>query len=730
MSPPAPDPVRLTDEQQAVVHHDPAEHATVLAVAGSGKTTAMAHRIRHLVAERGVPPAAIRAVMFNRAARHDFARKLDALAVRGVRVQTFNALGHAIVGWAAREGLCEPATLLDEGDAARLVEQAIRDLRRGGGDAIDPDAASAAIRAWKGLLTPPDHARCTAEPALVEVYRRFEALRVKARRMTFDDQIGEAVRLLETSPVARRALCDRLEHLVIDEFQDVNHAQQRLAQLIAGERARVMVVGDDDQCIYEWRGARSAYIKRAFAETFTAHAHRTYRLTRSFRFGPGIARVAAQAIAHNTDRVAKPLVAADPLAPGAVRLAPPDWDPVAEIRRLAAEGAAPADVVVLVRVFSQSYPLQAAFIGARIPFVVDGERSLLEATAVRALRSYLWLAHRVDAPLDADAIDALEAVVDKPTRYVKKRGFSRAIHRALAGGATVGDCLRDAFAFEASGVSQRAAEALAALADTLDDAARAGAGEGGAAAAVDIIRRDVDFAEWLAEWQSPEKVEAGMATLDAFTGLLRARAVPLAEVEPFVAAHDTRLGLPDAQCVRVTSVFRAKGLEWPHVLLPAMAEGACPHLRDDDPVVEDVLAPERALPPTERVEAERRLFYVAVTRARASVLIGLPRPPAEPSRFIDEALPAPTAAAVATLHGITRAGALSPAAADALRRAARHPALRAGLLGLVDRLIEREPGATAALDRARLALREPAEPAAAPGARRGRPLSPWTGPPA
>ncbi len=714
----------LTDEQRAVVEHDLDQHATVLAVAGSGKTTAMVHRVRHLI-ERGASPRAIRAVMFNRAARRDFERKLAAIGVRGVRVQTFNALGHAIVGWAARQGLIEALRLFEDWEALRLVEQAIRERRRRAGydvDPIDAEEALAAIHAWKGLLTPPDHARCTEQPALVEIYRAFEKARRQHRRMTFDDQIGEAVRLIEGSPLAQRTLCDRLDHLVIDEFQDVNHAQQRLAKLIAGQRARVMVVGDDDQCIYEWRGARSAYIKTVFRETFAGKPHRTYRLTRSFRFGPTIARVAASAIAHNVERVEKPLVAADPLREGRVTLAPATMCLADAIARLVDEGTPLGDMVVLVRLFAQSHTLQARLIARQIPFFVAGERSLLDTLPVRTLRHYLWLAHRVDAPLDGPAIEALEWVVDKPTRYVLKRGFSRVLHRSLAGGSTIGDCLRATHGLMASGLTERAAEALADLADVLEEARDAGR-EGSAGAASALIRREVDFEAWLTEWQPAEKVAAGLGMLAAFEQLLAARAVPLAEAEAFAREYDTRQGLPPDQCLRITSIFRAKGLEWQRVILPDVAEGTCPHVRDGDPEVENLLDPDRALPRTALIEAERRLFYVAVTRARLQVLVGLPEQDEARSRFIDEGAAEAWDRAVMLVHGVARAGALSSGAATTLRGVLSAPAVHRGLPGLLDRLVARHPGARDALERVR-ALRDDVPPQApAPAARSRRPLA-------
>ncbi|MEY2795392.1 MAG: hypothetical protein RIR10_1108, partial [Planctomycetota bacterium] len=312
----------LTDEQRAVVEAPGDAHLTVLAVAGSGKTTTMVHRLAELVA-RGVKPSQMRAVMFNKAAQRSFEARLAAqLALQGVsttelRVQTWHALAYGIVRHLESTGaLARMPLVVETGEILRTLGDAIREEFADRNehpeedDGRDAESCLEAIREWKSMLVAPKDAGHADDDFLVAAYSRFEKLRAARGFRTFDDLVVDAVRALE-SEEARHGLANLFEHLIVDEFQDVDHAQFRLLELLAGTRARVTVVGDDDQTIHEWRGARSAFIRGEFAKRFTAHPHRAFTLSTSFRFGPDLAAAAERAIAAGAGRVAKRIVAAD-----------------------------------------------------------------------------------------------------------------------------------------------------------------------------------------------------------------------------------------------------------------------------------------------------------------------------------------------------------------------------------------------------------------------------------
>lgn len=636
--------VPLTDEQRAVVQHPQDRHATVLAVAGAGKTTTMVHRVRHLL-DAGVAPGRVRAVMFNRAARIDFEQKLARVGVplgpRGVRVQTFHALGLDIVRWAEGAKLLAGRRQVLEADAAqRMVLAALQ--RIGARDqGVEVDDVLDAIHAWKGMLTPPERAVHVDNPLYVKAFSAFEALRTQAGQLTFEDMVAEAVGLIETSEQARGVLVDRIDHLIIDEFQDVNFAQQRLARLLAGQRARVMVVGDDDQCIYEWRGARSWWIKQGFRESFQTFAHERYTLSHSFRFGPTIAGAAARVVARNTAREVKALRAHDPKRAGEVVVSDaPASMQAAYIEGLLQQGTPASEVVVLVRAYVQACHLEAALLARGVPFFVDeGPRLFVDTWPVKVQRAYLALVAGLSSVLDARLGEALALVINVPGRYVPADAFRTAIGRAV-GKLRLVDFLEQ----------QRAGLPLiGGLVAVLGAAVRPLAHQAWA------VLSTLDFASAFAGFLPPDVAREYVLRQSATAALLEARAVPLASVDAFLSTLDTRHGAEEAACVRITSVFRAKGLEWDHVIMPRLVEGQFPHLRPPTEGPEDEAHPDRSRGQTSAIEAERRLFYVAVTRARQSVRMFTDGGEREqPSRFVGEVAPPVVAVADASVPRVRK----------------------------------------------------------------------------
>lgn len=316
----------LTKEQRDVVTHPFGKHARVLAVAGSGKTTTMAHRIKYLV-EQQINPNRIRVLMFNRLARIQFKDKLAEVGVpEGLRpqVHTFHSFSYQLIGEMIASGLL-PDTLEfwieDREEMVRIwVHRALHNLetrRRIPPDSVDPDEVIEAIGLWKGSLIPPlsDRAGYRGNNLVPLVYEEFEKLRNQQGGITYDDFVPLAVGALESVKEIRQKWCGQADFIIVDEYQDVNYGQQRLIELLAGKRADVMVVGDDDQTIYEWRGARPNYILREFRTVFANKPHVDYTLSRSFRFGPVLAQCAQNVIAFNANRIPKPLIAHDPARP-------------------------------------------------------------------------------------------------------------------------------------------------------------------------------------------------------------------------------------------------------------------------------------------------------------------------------------------------------------------------------------------------------------------------------
>ncbi len=701
----------LTPEQRSIIEHDLKSHATVLAVAGSGKTTTMVHRIRYLVTH-GVPDRAIRAVMYNASAREDFAAKLSAAQLSSVKVQTFHAMGNGILEWAQKRQYLTKRTLVTaDRDVFELIRAAIRIVRdqEDTDRPLDTDDAKAAISTWKAMLTPPEEALHLVEPLYVPVYREFERLRRKQSLITFDDQIYDAVALLRANKTVRERMVNKLEHLIIDEFQDVNHARLKLAQILAGNRAKVMVVGDDDQCIYEWQGARSAYIKRGFQRSFTHHPHASYKLSRSFRFGPVIAQVAANTIAHNTDRVDKALVASDLRKPGEVTLdaaggAGGTRQALPRIRTLLRSGALPSEIVVLVRKYSQSFLIQSLLLAHRIPFFVEGERPLKTIYPVKLAARYLAVVARYESPVTRLVAEDLKHIVQRPSGFVSKVAFGNVVSTIERQRSTVEHLLGDRNLHESSGVKRGGLDHLQKLGESLREAATPRSRPHTAGHALAVLLDRIDFRGFFAGYEGDSAVDDDVAIMHSVALLLKEAEVPLGAVDDFLDKLDPSQGRPDRECVRITSVFKAKGLEWDHVLLPDLIEGQCPDLRAAVDVCANKADPGRSMDPTQTIESERRLFYVAVTRARQTVhLFADPAPRRYLSRFVHEACLKPTRDAISALHGVLggNAGQRGP-----LRTAASSDAhLREGLLSMLRLAANEEPASLQhSIERATAAL--------------------------
>ena len=245
---------KLTPEQEEVVHHPIGNHARVLAVAGSGKSTTLAHRIQYIVNTSQAHPTQIQVLMYNPMARKQFVGLLEKVGLPcnlQPSVHTFHSFSYLVINEAIKAGLLSSKTQFWLSDKAEYVwvclKRVISDLeksKRFPPESVDPEQAMQAISLWKGSLIPPHHAGSASQPFLPLVYAGFDEFRQSQEALTYDDFIPTAIDILENNPSFYRRFCGSIQHLIVDEYQDVNMGQQTLIELLAGEQADVMVVGD------------------------------------------------------------------------------------------------------------------------------------------------------------------------------------------------------------------------------------------------------------------------------------------------------------------------------------------------------------------------------------------------------------------------------------------------------------------------------------------------------
>jgi DNA helicase-2/ATP-dependent DNA helicase PcrA len=650
--------LHLTDEQRAVVEAPADAHLTVLAVAGSGKTTTMVHRLAEL-ALRGVKLQQMRAVMFNKAAQRAFEERLGKTGIDTgeLKVQTWHALGYAIMRHLESVGAVPRMPLVAEGgEILRIVGDCIREefAERNEhpeeDDGRDAETCLEAIREWKSMLVPPARAGHSDDEFLTSVYARFEKRRKSQGFRTFDDLIADAVRALDESET-RHGLADRLEHIVVDEFQDVDHAQFRLLELLAGSRARVTVVGDDDQTIHEWRGARSAFIRGEFARRLTTHRHLSFTLSTSFRFGPALASAAERAIAPGHGRVPKHIVAADPEQDTRLVVvtetgdSPAALDPLVEKMRELRDAGTPArDIVVLGRSWAQLLAMEWRMLAARIPFAMDEHAAFADDPSLSLLLSYVRAARGVRTPLDDAMAKTVLRIVNRPFRGVSRNGIERLVRDAQREGLSLADICFEDDLHKMAGFHGGARIELKGLGTVLLKAMRRDTGATGAADAIRLLRTEVDFKEALSAHRSEASVAECLRAFEVLEDFARATKCRLADLETQLSQVDPSQGEPKEHCIRVTTIHRVKGLEWDYVFIPECDEGWMPLPGDEESGCFDKGTKDVTLGRSPAIESERRLFYVGITRARTACFVSCGNDE-ERSRFLRDALVVPEIAA-------------------------------------------------------------------------------------
>jgi len=635
-----PDADLAADQLAAVAHRGGA--CRVISPAGSGKTRTLTERARHLVREQGLPPSAVGLVAYNVRAATEMRERLGA-AGRPLEIRTLNALGLAIVtgsGPFAVPGSGQRRVdVLEEAEQRRILDRLVDLPRRAN---TDPAAAwLEALGVVRLGLRSPDEVEAEYGgdvDGLDGVFRAYQAELDRRGAVDFDQQIYGAVRLLLTDPAVRATAQRAARVLLVDEFQDLTPAHLLLLRLLAAPGFDVFGVGDDDQTIYGYNGADPTWLID-FERFFPGAA--SHPLTVNYRCPPAVVVGARTLLTHNRRRVAKVIDPAPGRADGPADLAirPVEGTVAATVEAVQAwlaTTATPDEVAVLTRVNATLAPVQVALDLAGVPCDRAAGSTWLTRTGVRSALAWLRLAtaRRLDP---ADVGDAAR----RPPRGLSPKVIEWiAEQRDLAGIDRLAGRLR----------SDRDTEKVLAFADDLR--AVAAVARGGSARAVLLHVRDgLDL-------------DGAMRSLDGSRGRVDRSShtddldalIQLADLHDDAATFGSWLAEVlgrgpggDGPRVRLSTVHRVKGLEWPHVVLHEASAGLFPHRLADD------------------VEEERRVFHVALTRCSTDVVVVAPADAPSPflGQLVTEAPLAPVeapgprrSAAAASAKGPTPWGAV------------------------------------------------------------------------
>ena len=593
----------LNPEQLAAVTA-PDRHALILAGAGSGKTRVLTTRMAWLIVEGHVTPGGILAVTFtNKAAREMLARVAAMLPInpRAMWIGTFHGLANRMLRLHSRDaGLAQTFQILDSQDQLAFVKRLLKRLQADE-DRFPPREVQFFISAQKeeGLRARDVQVTDERTRHFAEYFAAYDEQCQAEGVVDFAELLLRVYELLERNEPLREHYGERFRHILVDEFQDTNRLQYRWLKLLAGPRTSVFAVGDDDQSIYAFRGAHSANMAE-FEREF--RVEKVIRLEQNYRSHGNILDAANALIAHNRKRLGKNLwTASSKGEPLRVFEAGSDADEARfiteEVQALAREGHRLAEVGVLYRSNAQSRMLEHALFGASIPYRVYGGLRFFERAEVKHALAYL----RLVASHDDD--NAFLRVVNFPPRGIGARSIEQVQDAAKNS--------RTSLWQAAGALTGRAAPALASFRARIEQLKLECGGLPLAECVERIVAASGLLEHYKAERDGAERVE-NLAELvnaaAAFTEEQRAAESGEA-VDPlsaFLAHAALEAGEHQAgegqDALQLMTVHSAKGLEFNAVFLSGLEEGLFPH--------------EQSFAARDGLEEERRLAYVAITRAR------------------------------------------------------------------------------------------------------------------
>ena len=591
-------------------------HYLVLAGAGSGKTRVLTHRIAWLNEVFGVPTHGILAVTFTNKAAGQMRARADAQlrnGSRGMWIGTFHGLAHRLLRLHWQDAaLPEGFQVLDSDDQLRLVKRVVQALELDD-TRFPPRQIAWWINAQKDEGRRPQHLQPGDDPWAETMRRAYQAYQERCERaglVDFAELLLRAHELLRDNPGLLAHYRHRFREILVDEFQDTNAIQYGFVRLLAGDSGHVLVVGDDDQAIYGWRGAKVENVQH-FLKDFPGA--QTIRLEQNYRSSANILDAANAVIAHNPDRLGKKLwTDTGQGEPIDLYAAYNEMDEarfvVERLRQWVRDGGSFGDVAILYRSNAQSRAFEEVLIGEQVPYRVYGGQRFFERAEIKDTLAYLRLiSNRSD-----DA--AFERAVNTPTRGIGERTLDEVRRRARADAVSLWEAAR--FVIGENVLAARARNAIAGFV-SLIDALDSEVADMPLQEKIDhVLARSGLRVHYANESRGQldsrtDNLDELVSVASRFTRNDEEDAAVMPELIAFLSYASLEAGEGQAQAgedgVQLMTLHSAKGLEFPLVFLGGLEEGLFPSSRSIDE--------------SGRLEEERRLAYVGITRARQKLVL-------------------------------------------------------------------------------------------------------------
>lgn len=599
--------------------------ALVLAGAGSGKTRVITQKIAYLIGECGYSARQITALTFTNKAAREMAERVQSLIerrlARGLTISTFHSLGLKILRAEAElAGLKPRFSIMDANDTLGIIQEILATTDKGRLRAVQQD-----ISLWKNaLLNPNAAAQAVQTPSQAEsakVYRSYDETLRAYQAVDFDDLIRLPTELLESNADVRARWQKKVHYLLVDEYQDTNTCQYRLVQALVGARAMFTAVGDDDQAIYAWRGATVENLQQL---TVDYPQLKLIKLEQNYRSSQRILEAANNVIGHNPIVFGKKLWSELGLGESISikdcddEQAEAQWVGISLSAEQFERKAKWGDFAVLYRSNQQARLIEQQLRELRIPYVMSGGQSFFDKAEIRDILSYIRLiANHDDDP----------AFIRAAT--TPRRGIGQTTLTQL-GEVAVEHKISMFEAIDVMGLTERLAERqlkplqvfrefILRLTTKAEQTGRQGA------AVLDELLSAINYEGYLYDVFDDKPALARWHNVLELVDWLKSKAeqdemslLDLSQHVALITMLERNEQADEVDAVHLSTLHAAKGLEYKHVFLIGVEEGLLPHLGRDD---EDIPVGQEEIVLTQRIQEERRLMYVGITRAQRSLRV-------------------------------------------------------------------------------------------------------------